>query len=407
MFFFYQIIFSLIILISPIIIFFRILKRKEDHQRFIEKFGIPSEKRGNGKLIWFHGSSVGEVMSIVPLIHYYENNKSINRILVTSNTLSSSKVLKKLKLKKTVHQFFPIDHYFIVKKFLSFWKPSIAIFIDSEIWPTMFRSINKNDIPLLLLNARITNKSFKRWMNFKNFSHSIFKNITRAYPQNNETKYYLKKFDVKNNDIIGNLKFIENKFYNTNIDNLNFKFKKHKTWVAASTHPGEELFCARAHIKLKKKIRKLITIIIPRHINRVNEIKSTLENINLKVLLHSTKINNLENVDIYLVDTFGESKNFYKISSSVFLGKSISIRGGQNPLEPMHHGARVLHGPYVDNFKEVYKYLKTLNASKEIKNINQLTSKISFKKNKISSNKIKKIGNIILKKTIKEINNFI
>ena len=188
---------------------------------------------------------------------------------------------------------------------------------------------------------------------------------------------------------------------------MSYKFKKHKTWVAASTHAGEELFCAKAHIQLKKRIKNLITIIIPRHINRVHEIKSELENINLKVATHSDNISNLSEVDIYLVDTFGESKNFYKIGSSVFLGKSISVKGGQNPLEAVHHGAQILHGPYVDNFREVYKFLKTLKASKEIKNINQLTSKITLKKNKIISNKIKKIGNLIQKKTIKEIDKFI
>jgi len=407
MFFFYQIIISSIILISPIIIILRILKKKEHKQRFIEKFSLTSEKKNSEKLIWFHGSSVGEIMSIVSLIRYYENKKSVKKILVTSNTLSSSRVLQNLKLKKTLHQFYPIDHFFIVKKFLNFWKPNIAIFIDSEIWPSMFKELKKKNIPLLLLNARITKKSFERWMKFRYFSISIFKCITKAYPQNNETKNYLKKFEIKNYNFLGNLKFIENKLQNKNIDKLSYKFKKHKTWVAASTHAGEELFCAKAHIKLKKRIKNLITIIIPRHINRVHEIRSELKNINLKVTLHSDNINNLSEVDIYLVDTFGESKNFYKIGSSVFLGKSISIKGGQNPLEAVHHGAQILHGPYVNNFREVYKFLKTLKASKEIKNINQLTSKITFKKNKIISNKIKKIGNVIQKKTIKEIDKFI
>ena len=407
MFFFYQILFSLIILISPLIIFFRILKKKESIKSIKEKFCLINLNRGKGKLIWFHGSSVGELMSIIPLIHYYENKKSIDRILVTSNTLSSSKIIKKLKLKKTIHQFFPVDHYFIVKKFLNFWKPSIAIFIDSEIWPSMFDEINNRKISLLLLNARITKKSYNRWMQFENFSQSVFSKITKAYPQNMETKYLLKKLNVKNIKFLGNLKFVENKIYNRNLSNLNFRFKNYKPWVAASTHSGEEIICAKAHIKLKKKISKLITIIIPRHIDRVDEILSEFEKLNLKVLLHSSNKNNLNDIDIYLVDTFGESKNFYKIASSVFLGKSITVRGGQNPLEPIHHGAEILHGPYVDNFKDVYKFLKSLKASKEVKNINQLTSKISFKKNKIIENKIKKIGTIISKKTLNEINKFI
>ena len=115
----------------------------------------------------------------------------------------------------------------------------------------------------------------------------------------------------------------------------------------------------------------------------------------------------MNDIDIYLVDTFGESKNFYKISSSVFLGKSITVRGGQNPLEPIHQGAQILHGPHVDNFRDVYKFLESLNASIEIKNINQLASKISFKKNNKIRNKIKKIGSIISKQTLNEINKFL
>ena len=151
------------------------------------------------------------------------------------------------------------------------------------------------------------------------------------------------------------------------IKKLDLKFKKYKTWVAASTHQGEELLCAQAHIKLKKKIKNLITIIIPRHIHRVNEISKELKALNLNIVLHSLNVKNLKNTDIYIVDTFGESKKFYKLSPSVFLGKSIKFRGGQNPLEALHHGSQILHGPYVENFKDVYDYLKSLKASKEVK----------------------------------------
>ena len=126
MFLFYQILVSIILLISPIIIIYRIFKNKEDKHRFVEKFSISTKKRKNGKLIWFHGASVGEILSVIPIIKYYEKNKKINQILITSSTLSSSKILKKFKLKKTVHQFYPIDHFFFTNKFLKFWKPTLA-----------------------------------------------------------------------------------------------------------------------------------------------------------------------------------------------------------------------------------------------------------------------------------------
>ena len=177
MFFFYQVIIFFIILISPLIIILRIFKNKEHKKRFLEKFGSNSQYRKRGKLIWFHGSSVGEIMSIIPLVHYYENNKLIDQILITSSTLSSSNILRKYKFKKTVHQFFPIDFFFITKKFLKYWKPSIAIFIESEIWPSVFKILDKKKIPLILLNARITGKSFNKWLIFESYAKSVFKKI--------------------------------------------------------------------------------------------------------------------------------------------------------------------------------------------------------------------------------------
>ena len=164
MFFLYQIIISLLIIISPFFIIYRIFKKKEDKKRFIEKLSIPTVKRRKGKIIWFHGASVGEILSIVPIIKYYEKKKFVDQILITSSTVSSSYVLKKFKFKKTVHQFYPIDHFLFTKNFLNYWKPSLAIFIESEIWPYMFKNLQKKKIPLILLNARITNKTFNRWL---------------------------------------------------------------------------------------------------------------------------------------------------------------------------------------------------------------------------------------------------
>ena len=271
----------------------------------------------------------------------------------------------------------------------------------------MFKTIRKNKIPLILLNARITKKTFKRWMKFKNFSNSIFNKISSAYPQNKETEFYLKKLKPNNTNSLGNLKFIQNNLDNDNSNNLNLKFRNFNVWVAASTHKGEEVFCAKAHIQLKKRNKKLITVIIPRHINRVNEIISEMNKLNLKTVLHSSRIKNLNNIDIYIVNSFGDSKKFYKMGATVFLGKSLVIRGGQNPLEAIHCGAKIIHGPYIDNFKDVYKLLKSLGVSKKIKSVNQLVLNISFKKNRIIGNKLKKTGKIILKKTINEINRFI
>ncbi len=409
MFYFYQLIISLLIIVSPLVIISRILKNKEDKKRFLEKFSFPSKKRAKGNIIWFHGASVGEILSIIPLIKYYEKNKSIRQILITSSTLSSSKILKKFNFKKTVHQFYPIDHYIFVKKFLKHWRPNVAIFIESEIWPCMFKKIKKFNIPLILINARLTKKTYNNWMKIPIFSKSIFGKINIAYPQNLETKNFLKKLKLKKIQSLGNLKFIENKDENLNQTKINLKpnFKGKSVWVASSTHKEEELFCARAHLKLKKKIKNLITIIIPRHIHRVGDIIKDINNLNLKVVLHSSKNINLKNTDIYIVDSFGETKKFHKISSTVFLGGSIIKRGGQNPLEAARFGARILHGPNTDNFKDIYKLLKSYKISKKIHTYENLASSIIFKKNRILGKKIKKIGDKILKKTINELDQII
>ena len=409
MLFIYQLIISILLLISPIILLIRILRKKENIKSLKEKFSFNSKRRVNGKLIWFHGASVGEVLSIIPIIKHYEKDKSIKQILVTSSTLSSLKVIKKFNFKKTIHQFYPIDHFIFNNKFINYWKPSLGIFVDSEIWPMMFQNLKYKNIPIILLNARLTKKTFSRWIKIKSFAKSVFNKITVAYPQNKETNLYLKELDVRNIITIGNLKFSENS--DENLNNISKKLKseldKKKIWVASSTHKTEEIFCAKAHLKLKKKITNLLTIIIPRHIHRANEITNQIKNLNLKIALHSSKPKNLKNVDIYLVDTFGETKKFHQIGNTVFLGGSIIKRGGQNPLEATRLGAKILHGPNTDNFKDVYKHLKLLNISKKINTPLQLASSIIFKKNKNSGKKIKKIGQKILKKTINELDNLI
>ena len=402
MFFFYQIVILFVIIFSPLIVILRIFKNKEHYFRFLEKFGFNSQYRKKGKLIWFHGSSVGEIMSIIPIIHYYEHSKSIDQILITSSTLSSSNILKKYKFKKTIHQFFPIDFLFITKKFLKYWKPSIAIFIESEIWPSIFKILDKKKIPLILLNARITHKSFNQWLIFGRYAKSVFKKISYSYPQNIETIKYLKKLNVKNINFIGNLKFIENPYDKTNNHKKKLEsiFSDYKIWVAASTHHDEEMICAKAHIILKRKINNLITVIIPRHIDRTNEIISKISNLGLKVVRHSSKVKKLDNSDIYIVDTYGESRKFYQIAKTVFLGGSLTNRGGQNPLEAARYGAKILHGKNIKNFEDIYKYLKKLNFTKSINNSESLAASIDFKLLKKKNFLIQKLGDKIFRKTI-------
>ena len=413
MFFLYQALITILLIFSPVIIGLRILKKKEDKHRFMEKFCFPSKKRIVGNLVWFHGSSVGEVLSILPLVYELEKNKSINQILITSSTISSAEIFKKFKFRKTVHQFFPIDSILFSYKFLNYWRPTITVFIESEIWPSIFKALSKKDIPLILLNARVTKKTFKKWRYLKKFSNTVFKNISAAYPQNNETFSYLKKLNVSKIKSIGNLKFVNNdqvkltKLNKTLLKNLRNK----KFWCASSTHPGEEIICSKVHLNLRKKYKNFLTIIIPRHIYRVNKIIKELKNLKLNVVRHSSNPQNLKNIDIYLVDTYGETEKFYQASDIVFMGKSLTKKGGQNPLEPARQGAAVLYGPNIDNFSDTYKLLTKFKITHKVNGVNSLTNLINKliigRNNHKNYLKIEKIGKKILNKTKDEINNLL
>ncbi len=413
MFLIYRIAINLILFASPIIILFRLFKKKEDPVRFKEKFCFFSKKKIKGKLIWLHGASVGEILSVIPTIEQLEKNKKISQILITSNTLSSSKILSNLKLKKTIHQFFPIDTNYHTKKFLDYWKPSVAIFIDSEIWPNMITNIKKKNISLILLNARITKKSFKMWKIFISSAKKIFQKFDICLSASMESKKYLKLLGVKKIKYVGNLKFsqTENNEYKLN-NNLKKFFISKKIWCAASTHNGEEKICALTHKKLKEKYKDLLTIIIPRHIDRTKNIIDEIEKLNLKVHTHDSKNKIDKNTDIYLVNSYGKTKAFFKICKTVFLGGSIIKHGGQNPLEAARYGCQILHGPNIWNFYEIYNLLNEHGVSNKVKNSNQIIYNINkILKNKTSSHnikyKIQNLGNKILNSTLKEVNFFI
>ena len=411
MFFVYNLLTNLILLISPVILLLRILKGKEDIKRFKEKFCLYS-KKNSSNTIWLHAASVGELMSVIPVIKKLEKIKSVKKIIVTTSTTSSAKIFATFKFKKTIHKFFPLDTFFFSNRFIKYWKPQIAIFVDSEIWPNMFKNLKKKEIPIIIINARITKKSFNRWMILRNFAKEVFSKISLALPQNLETKKYLGMLGVRKIKFAGNLKFYGKK---QNVNKLNLKLykelKKFKIWCAGSTHEKEELIVSNLHKSIKKKQKKLLTVIIPRHVHRSKEIMEKLHNMDLNVFLHSSKKNIPNNTDIYLVDTFGETLKFYNLSNISFLGGSVVNHGGQNPLEAVRLRNYILNGPNIKNFKEIYNYLEknkisytTYNNSKMQKII---LSKIDKKLPIKYSNKIFKYGDKILNKNFLHLNKFL
>ena len=405
----------------PIYLFLRKLNNKEHPTRYKEKMSQTNFSRDKGFLVWFHVASVGEAMSILSLIENFERDEKINRILITTITLSSSQILQKkfAQSKKIVHQFLPLDISTFVKKFLNHWSPNLSIFVDSEIWPNLIFQIKKKNIPLLLVNARITKKTFSRWNFLKSFSQKIFEKFDLCIVANKETEKYLKILGAKNIKSHGNLKFANTKTNKETKLNSNYlsKIVNRKIWCAASTHPSEEIFCARTHLMLKKTYANVLTIIVPRHIERAKTIKSELSNLNLKIVLYSNfeQINN--DTDILLIDGYGEVKKFYDISKCVFLGKSliksIAKDSGQNPIEPSRLGCKIFHGPYISNFNEVYEYLKSLNITKEINNFEELSQSLveelknDKKKNDQIIQKIENHGLNIFNNVLKEIKIYI
>ena len=411
MYFIYSILTNLVIIFSPLIFVFRILKGKEDTKRFQEKFCIYS-KKNSFKTIWIHATSVGELMSVIPILKKLESHRKVNKIILTTSTTSSAKIFEKLNFKKTFHKYFPLDTNYLTKKFIKYWQPQLAIFVDSEIWPNMFKNLNKKQIPIIILNARITKRSFNKWKIFPSFTKQVFSKISLALPQNLETLRYLKILGVKNIKLAGNLKYYgEKNLENKNNPLLKKKFKNFKIWCAASTHNGEEILIGKLHKNLKKFKKKLLTIIIPRHINRSLKIIDDLNKINLKTITHSSKNKLQKDTDIYLVDTYGEASKFYNLTSVAFVGGSIIKHGGQNPLEPARLGNYIINGPNIDNFKEIYAFLIKNKISLTTSNIIRMKRTILTKfNNKISNQNRKKIfniGNKILNQNFFYINKYI
>ena len=274
----------------------------------------------------------------------------------------------------------------------------------------MLVNLSTQKIPIVLINARITKKSYKRWNKIKNFSKIIFNKFNLCLSSNKETVRFLKKLGAKKVKYFGNLKYSQSENEKIDIDNQTIKFISKKTaWCASSTHNSEEKFVGQIHNKLKKKYKNIFTVIIPRHIDRKDQIKNQLLNLDLKIHMHEprTKIN--KETDIYLVNSFGKTKSFYSILNNVFLGGSIINHGGQNPLEAVRYNCNILHGPNVSNFTEIYKFLSNKKISKKIYNINQTAyflDKLFSSKNsqKNIKNKINLIGQRILKKNMHEIN---
>ncbi len=409
----------------PILILFiyiRKILKKEDPKRFKEKifisnFRVTKKKRPN--LIWFHAASIGEFKSIIPIIDQLIINNSNLKFLITTSTLSSGNLAKsELKNFNNIeHRYFPLDVKFLISKFLYLWQPDRIFLVDSEIWPNLLLEAKKLKIPIALINARLTSRSFKKWMMFPNTAKKIFNIFDLFICSNNETKKFLKKLNIKNVYFKGNIKLIsqinEKKIKNKNKDVL----LKKRFWLAASTHYGEDILCLKTHLSLKEKYKNILTVIAPRHIERVEGIKFMCTKFNLKTQILNKDDIILKNKEIIIVNHFGVLQNYYKYAKSVFIGKSMIEKlkddGGQNPIEAAILKCKIYHGPYVSNFEELYKMLDKYNIAKQVTNYNELSKNLikdlnsQSKINNSISKPIKILGQKTLIDTMTLVDNFL
>jgi 3-deoxy-D-manno-octulosonic-acid transferase len=416
---FYRIITTFLYPILVVIIFFRRLTGKEDKIRFKEKIFIKNfnvNRSSEEKLIWFHCASIGEFKSILPIIDELNKNYKNIRFLITTVTLSSANLASD-ELKKfdnVIHRFFPVDVKFIIRGFLHLWKPSAIFLVDSEIWPNLVLTSQESKIPLCVINARLTKKSFKRWMLFPKSTKKIFQSINLFLVSNLETKNFLNALKLKNVIYNGNIKLFS-KIDKKQIYNPNEKILLNKRfWVAASTHDSEENFCLKTHLKIKKKYDDIITIIFPRHIERAKQIKKISENMGLRSQLLNKNERILENKEIIIVNTFGELQKYFYLAKSVFIGKSLIKRleneGGQNPIEAAKLGCKIYHGPHVNNFKEIYDIFDSKGISTKVEDPIELHALLlkdlenTTKNINNSSNLINNLGEKVFKDTMKNVN---
>lgn len=366
---------------SPIIyllIRYRLFKGKEDASRLNERFGFPTRSRPKSTLIWLHGASVGECLSMLPLINKIIDENKDAHVMVTSGTVTSAELMKKRLPERAFHQFIPIDTPLATKRFVKHWNPDLVLWFESDFWPNILYTIHKQKKPLVLLNGRISDKSFERWKKHAysiKFIQSLF---TLSFGQTEEDERRLKILGAKNTAMVGNLKFsaVNPPFDQNELNNIRNQIGSRPNWCMASTHDDEEMQGVYVHNMLKKKHSNLLTIIVPRHPNRAHDLEDEFISQGLNVSRRSRNEPIYDTTDIYLADTIGEMGLLYQLSNIVFVGGSLVEFGGQNMLEPMRLKRQVIIGPHAFNFREIVKKSKSQNALIEVSSKEDLAQQI-------------------------------
>ncbi len=342
----------------------RKVKGKEDLSRFGERMGYAAKPRPDGKLVWMHGASVGETLSMLPLIDRIQKQYPDINILVTSGTVTSAQLMEKRLTGKAFHQYVPIDCVAQATRFVDHWKPDLVLWLESEFWPNILSVVSDRKIPVVLLNGRVSDRSLKRWRKMPRFSAQIQAMFAKTFGQTQEDADRLKALGAKDPQCVGNLKFAAAPLPvdADELKRMESQIGGRPCWTAGSTHAGEDAPVAEAHKKVKEKIPDLLTILAPRHPKRADEIEAILKQAGLSVARRSRKEDVTPETDVYLADTIGEMGLFYRLGRVAFVGGSLIEFGGQNIIEPARLGKAVLCGPYMMNFREIVARAKSADA---------------------------------------------
>jgi len=344
----------------------RMGKGKEDVERWAERRGRPSMSRPEGPLVWVHGASVGETISILPIVDRILA-EGIN-VLITSGTVTSARLLDRRLPPGAYHQYLPMDVPLYMRRFFSHWRPDLGLIAESELWPNMLMIADKRHIPLVLINARLSERSTRRWKRFGRIVAALMARLDLCLAQSEEDARRLSELGAPRVTVTGNLKFDvpAPPADHAKVAALEGLIAGRTVWIAASTHPGEEQAIIETHLALSGQIPNLLTFIAPRHPQRGAPISDAAQALGITCGRKSQRALPTEEVGLYVVDTIGEMGLFYRVCPLAFMGGSLINHGGQNPIEPAKLGTAIVHGPYVHNFADTYSRLDLEHGAMEI-----------------------------------------
>ncbi len=324
---------------------------KEDPVRFAERLGCPGQPRPPGPLVWIHAASVGESLSMLPLVERLCQRRL--GVLLTTGTVTSAKMMAERLPPGALHQYVPVDRMAFVRAFLDHWRPDLALWAESEFWPNLLAESRRRSIPLVLVQGRISARSFTGWKRVPGFIRGLLSGFDLCLAQTDGDGHRLRILGARDVRCLGNLKHSAPPLPcdAAELERLRAAVAGRTTWLAASTHPGEEAIAGQVHAALA--LPGLLTMIVPRHHTRGPEVALELAAMGLKVGLRSLGETPTADTQVYVADTMGELGLFYRLADVVFVGKSLTVGGGQNPFEPARLKAAVLFGPAMDNFPDM------------------------------------------------------